>query len=38
MSAGGIYMQQKGFTVLMEDTTDMAENLGALHGDFARVG
>jgi gliding motility-associated-like protein len=38
MSAGAIYMQRKGFTVLMEDTTDMARISALLHGDFKRAG
>ena len=38
MSAGNIYMQHKGFTVLMEDTTDLYRIGELLHGDFARAG
>ncbi len=38
MSAGNIYMQHKGFTVLMEDTTDLFRIGELLHGDFARAG
>ena len=38
MSAGNIYMQRKGFTVLLEDTTDLIRIGELLHGDFARAG
>ena len=38
MSAGNIYMQHKGVTVLMEDTTDLFRIGELLHGDFARAG
>jgi gliding motility-associated-like protein len=38
MTAGKIYMQHKGFTVLMEDTTDLIRIGELLHGDFARAG
>jgi gliding motility-associated-like protein len=38
MSAGKIYMQHKGFTVLMEDTTDLIRIGELLHGDFALAG
>jgi gliding motility-associated-like protein len=38
MPAGNIFMQHKGFTVLMEDTTDLLRIGELLHGDFARAG
>ena len=38
MSAGRIYMQRKGFTILMEDTADLHRIGELLHGDFAMAG
>jgi len=38
MPAGTIYMQRKGFTILMEDTADLFRIGELLHGDFARAG
>lgn len=38
MSAGVIFMQRKGFTILMEDTTDLFRIGELLHGDYARAG
>ena len=38
MSAGKIYMQRKGFTILMEDTADLKRIGELLHGDFAMAG
>jgi gliding motility-associated-like protein len=38
MSAGKIYMQRKGFTILMEDTADLHRIGELLHGDFAMAG
>jgi gliding motility-associated-like protein len=38
MTAGKIYMQHKGFTVLMEDTTDLIRIGELLHGDFKLAG
>jgi gliding motility-associated-like protein len=38
MPAGYLYMQHKGFTVLLADTTDMVRIGELLHGDFARAG
>jgi gliding motility-associated-like protein len=35
MSAGRIYMHRKGFTVLMEDTSDLKRIGELLHGDYA---
>ena len=37
MPAGNIYMHQKGFTVLLEDTTDLIRIGEMLHGDFGRA-
>ncbi len=38
MPAGYLYMQRKGFTVLLADTTDMVRIGELFHGDFARAG
>jgi gliding motility-associated-like protein len=38
MAAGHLYMQHKGFTLLMEDTTDLKRIEQLLHGDFKRAG
>ncbi|HEV3413131.1 MAG TPA: hypothetical protein VG101_11660, partial [Puia sp.] len=38
MPAGYLYMQHKGFTVLLADTNDMVRIGELLHGDFARAG
>ena len=38
MSAGELFMQQKGFTVLLHDTNDLKRIGELLHGDFAMAG
>lgn len=38
MRAGYLYMQHKGFTVLLADTTDMVRIGELLHGDFGLAG
>ena len=38
MSMGGLFMQKKGVTVLLEDTTDLKRIGELFHGDFAMAG
>ena len=38
LANGTIYMNRKGFTILLEDTTDLVRIGELLHGDFARAG
>src|ERR1700761_4037819 len=38
ISTGNVFMQRKGFTVLLHDTTDMKRIALLLHGDYARAG